>query len=82
MKHNNNAIERYNKEIKRRILVFESFKTLAGARVFLSLRALIYNFINEHSELNGRTPAEAAEIFILLGRNRLLDLIRYATKLR
>jgi len=82
VKHNNNAIERYNKEIKRRILVFESFKTLAGARVFLSLRALIYNFINEHSELNGRTPAEAAEIFIPLGRNRLLDLIKYATRLR
>lgn len=82
VKHNNNAIERYNKEIKRRILVFESFKTIAGARVFLSLRSLIYNFINKHSELNGRTPAEAAEIFIPLGRNKLLDLIKYVAKLR
>ena len=82
VKHNNNAIERYNREIKRRIIVFESFKSIKGAIVFLSLRTLIYNFINSHSELNGRTPAEAAGIFIPLGKNKLLDLIKYVARLR
>lgn len=82
VKHNNNAIERYNREIKRRIIVFDSFRSLEGARVFLSLRATIYNFINTHSELGGLTPAEAASILIPLGKDRLLDLIRYAARLR
>ena len=82
VKHNNNAIERYNKEIKRRIIVFGSFRSFEGARIFLSFRATIYNFVNPHSELNGLTPAEAAEIFIPLGKDRLLNLIKYVSKLR
>ena len=82
VKHNNNAIERYNREIKRRVIVFGSFRSFEVARVFLSFRAIIYNFVNPHSELNGLTPAEAAEIFIPLGKDRLFDLIKYASKLR
>jgi len=82
VKHNNNAIERYNKEIKRRTMVFGSFRSFEGARVFLSFRAIIYNFVNPHSELNGSTPAEAAEIFIPLGKGRMVDLIKYVSKLR
>lgn len=82
VKHNNNAIERYNKEIKRRIIVFGSFRSLEGARVFLSFRAMIHNFVNPHSELNGMTPAEAAGIKKPLGENKLLDLIKYAQKQR
>jgi transposase-like protein len=82
VKHNNNAIERYNKEIKRRTIVFGSFRSFEGARIFLSFRATVYNFVNPHSELDGKTPAEAAEIFIPLGKDRLFDLIIYLTKLR
>ena len=82
VKHNNNAIERHNREIKRRTIVLGSFRSFEGARVFLSLMAAIHNFINPHSELNGLTPAEAAEIFIPLGKDRLLDLIKYVSKLR
>lgn len=82
VKHNNNAIERYNKEIKRRIMVFGSFRSMNGAKVFLSLRAILYNFINPHSELSGKTPAQAADIHLPLGENKLLDLIKYTTKLR
>lgn len=82
VKHNNNAIERYNKEIKRRIIVFGSFRSHEGARVFLSLKAMIYNFVNSHSELEGLTPAEAADIFIPLGKDRLLGLITYVARLR
>lgn len=82
VKHNNNAIERYNQEIKRRVIVFGSFRSLEGARMFLSLRSIIYNFINPHSELNGQTPAETAGIKISLGENRLLNLIKYVARLR
>jgi len=82
VKHNNNTIERYNKEIKRRIIVFGSFRSLNGAKVFLSLRAILYNYINPHSELSGLTPAEAADIHLPLGENKLLELIKYTTKLR
>ena len=82
VKHNNNPIERYNREIKRRIIVFNSFRSFEGARTFLSLKAMIYNFVNPHSELEGLTPAEAAEIHIPLGKDRLLDLIRYMVRLR
>lgn len=80
--HNNNAIERYNKEIKRRLVVFGSFRSLEGARMFLSMKSIIYNFINPHSELNGRTPAQAAGIKIELGENRLLNLIKFAARQR
>lgn len=82
VKHNNNPIERYNKEIKRRIIVFGSFRSINGAKIFLSLRTILYNFVNPHSELSGLTPAQAADITIPLGENKLLDLIKYATKLR
>ena len=82
VKHNNNAIERYNKEIKRRIMVFGSFRKIEGAKIFLSWRTLLYNYVNPHSELSGLTPAQAANITLPLGENKLLDLIKYATKQR
>jgi transposase-like protein len=82
VKHNNNSIERYNKEIKRRIIVFGSFRSLKGAKIFLSMRSILYNYVNPHSELSGLTPAQAAEIILPLGENRLLDLIKYVAKLR
>lgn len=82
VKHNNNAIERHNKEIKRRTIAFGSFRSFEGAEVFLSFMAAVHNFVNPHSELNGLTPAEAAEIVIPLGKDKILDLIRYVSKLR
>lgn len=82
VKHNNNPIERYNQEIKRRIIVFGSFRSFEGARIFLSMKSIIYNFINPHSELSGRTPAEAAGIYIQLHNDKLLNLIQYVARLR
>ena len=82
VKHNNNAIERYNKEIKRRIIVFGRFRSIDGAKIFLSLRTIFYNYVNPHSELSELTPAQAADINLPLGENKLLDLIKYTTKQR
>lgn len=79
LKHNNNAIERYNGKIKDRTKTMRGeFYSFEGGEDFMNLNHIIHNFVNPHQELKGKTPAEAAEIFIPLKRNRLLSLIKYA----
>ena len=81
--HNNNAIERYNGKTKDRIKnIRGGFGSFEGAKAFMDLRRVIYNYVNPHQELKGKTPAEMAEIFLPLGRNKLLNLIRFLAKLR
>ena len=78
LKHNNNAIERYNGKIKDRIKSIRSgFKGFDDARCFMDLRRTIHNFVNPNQELNGKTPAEMAEINLRLGQNKLLSLIKF-----
>ncbi len=77
LEHNNNAIERYNGDIKDRIKIMRGgFKDFKKAEAFLNLRRIIHNFVNPHLSLRERTPAEAAEIDLELGRNKLLNLIK------
>lgn len=81
LKHNNNHIERHNGKTKDRIKVMRGgFRSFEGAETFLNLRHIIHNFVHPHQGLNGRTPAEAAEIKLKLRRNRLLELIKYMAK--
>lgn len=81
--HNNNAIERYNGKTKDRIKnIRGGFGSFEGAKAFMDLRRVIYNYVNPHQELKGKTPAEMAEIILPLGRNKLLNLIRFLAKLR
>jgi len=83
LKHNNNPIERYNGKIKDRIKNIRSgFKSFDDAKCFLDLRRVIHNFVNPNQELNGKTPAEMAEINLNLGRNKLLELIKFLAKSR
>ena len=78
LEHNNNAIERYNGKIKDRVKNIRSgFKSFDDARCFMDLRRIIHNFVNPNQQLNGKTPAEMAEINLKLGRNRLLGLIKF-----
>ena len=78
LKHNNNPIERYNGKIKDRIKNIRSgFKNFDDAEGFMNLRRTIHNFINPNQELGGKTPAEMAGINLKLGRNKLLDLIKF-----
>ncbi len=78
LEHNNNPIERYNGKIKDRIKNIRSgFKSFNDAKHFMDLRKMIYNFVNPHQELQGRTPAEEAGIDLELGRNKLLGLIKF-----
>jgi transposase-like protein len=81
VKHNNNPIERYNREIARRVNALVVFQSFIGAQALLSLRKMIHNYVTIHGSLNGVTPAEAAGIHLPLGQNKLLDLIRLAKKI-
>ena len=78
LEHNNNPIERYNGKIKDRIKNIRSgFKNFDDAKRFMDLRRVIYNFVNPHQQLKGKTPAEMAEIILPLKRNKLLSLIKF-----
>ena len=82
LKHNNNPIERYNGDIKDRIKIMRGgFGSFGGAESFLNLRLILHNFVNPHQQLRENTPAEAAEIKLPLGKNKLLELIRYRVKM-
>lgn len=83
LKHNNNAVERYNGSLKDRIKVMRGgFGSFDGAETFMNLKRVIHNFVNPHQGLKGKTPAEAADVKLPLERNRLLDLIRYVRRSR
>lgn len=77
LKHNNNHIERYNGKIKDRIKIMRGgFRNVRKAGHFMNLKHIIHNFVNPHLQLQERTPAEAAQVDLKLGRNKLLKLIR------
>ena len=81
LEHNNNPIERYNGKIEDRIKTIRGgFGSFEGAKSFMDLRRIINNFVNPNQELNGKTPAEMAEIFLPLKRNKLLSLVEYCAR--
>ncbi|MBI5036864.1 DDE-type integrase/transposase/recombinase [Candidatus Micrarchaeota archaeon] len=80
LEHNNNAIERYNSSIEDRVKTMRDFGSHPGAKCFLDLNRVLHNFVNPHMSLKGRTPAEAARVNVRLGREKLLNLIRFHAK--
>ncbi|MDP3640055.1 MAG: hypothetical protein Q8R53_02520 [Nanoarchaeota archaeon] len=78
VKHNNNAVERHNRELSRRFDALNVFQTHEGAQATSTLCKVLHNYVNPHSMLHGRTPAQCAELALPLGTNRLLDLIQIA----
>ena len=83
IKHNNNPVERYNGKLNDRLKIIRGgFRNFGGARSFMDLQRILHNFVNPHQELNGKTPAEMAEIILPLRRNKLLNLIRFLAKSR
>lgn len=67
VEHNNNPIERYNQDIKDRYKTTRHWGNFSSAKKILKMRQIIHNFVNPHQQIKGKTPAEAAEIDILLG---------------
>jgi len=53
------------------------FKNFYDTENFMNLRRIINNYVNPHQELKGKTPAEEANIKLNLGRNKLMDLIKF-----
>jgi putative transposase len=71
---NNNLVERLHGTVRERDKTMRGLKKeesdiLKGLRIY-------YNFIRPHMALNGKTPAEVANINLQLGQNRWEDLIR------
>jgi transposase-like protein len=80
LKHNNNAVERHNRELSRRFEVLNVFQTHEGASATSTLLKILHNYITPHSALGGKTPAEKAEMILPLGTNKLLEMIKLARK--
>jgi hypothetical protein len=56
------------------------FGSFERAEAFMNLQRVVHNFVNPHQGLQGKTPAEIAEIKLDLGRSKLLSLIKYVAK--
>lgn len=77
-RENNNTVERLHGTIRERDKVMRALKKqesdiIEGLRIY-------YNFIRPHQALNGKTPAEVANINLELGQNRWESLIRQSKK--
>lgn len=79
-KHNNNPIERDNREVKQRYHSMIEFKKVRSANTILDFFDLYDNYIDKirlKGEKRWRTPAERANIKLDLGNKyRFLNLIR------
>ena len=73
--HNNNKMERMNGEIRDREKVMRGIKTM-DSPIFKGYQ-IYHNYIREHEGLNGKTPAEAANIHIE-GVNKWITIIQNA----
>jgi hypothetical protein len=52
-----------------------------GAESLSYLHKILHNYVNPHTELKGKTPAEAAELRLSLGENKLLNLIKLSKRI-
>lgn len=75
---NNNMMERLNGTIREREKVTRNLKEQTPL-IIEGLRNY-YNLIRPHQALNGKTPAQQANIELELGKNRWLSLIRQTQK--
>ena len=80
LKHNNNRVERHNRELSRRFDALNVFQSHLGAQSTSTLCGIVHNYITPHNMLAGKTPAEAADLALPLGENKLLSLIQIAKK--
>jgi putative transposase len=80
-KANNNMVERMQGSIREREKVMRALKkneenpAIDGFRIY-------YNFIRPHQALDGKTPAETANLDLDLGENKWLSLIRQSAENR
>ena len=75
---NNNIIERLQGTVRERDKVMRGFKKEESAQKILDGFRAYYNFIRPHQALQGKTPAEIANISLNLKGNKWLEFIRQA----
>ena len=74
----NRPIERYHNEIRERLKARRGLGNDKSAQTFSELLKINHNFVKPHQGLDGKTPAQAANIDLNLGDNKYLDLIKQA----
>jgi transposase-like protein len=80
LKYNNNPIERDQRRIRQFTNPKGSFQAHQSAQEQLYLYDAFHNFIFPHQGLDGKTPGDKAEINLPLGRNKLLGMIKLASR--
>jgi transposase-like protein len=78
-RENNNMVERLHGTVRERDKVMRGLKRNPTNDVIEGFR-IYYNFIRPHMALNGKTPAEMANINLQLEQNRWESLIRQSLK--
>ena len=76
----NRPIERYHNEIRERLKARRGLGNDESAQTFSELLKINHNFVKPHQGLDGKTPAQAANIDLNLGTNKYLDLIKQSAK--
>jgi len=74
----NSRIERFHGTVREREKVMRSLKHEKSGQELLNAYRVWYNYVRPHMGLGGLTPAQAAEIPLDLGHNKMLNLIRKA----
>lgn len=78
-KSNNNMVERMQGSIREREKVMRALKKKQDNQVIDGYR-IYYNFIRPHQSLDGKTPAEMANLDLNLGQNKWLSLIKQSVE--
>jgi len=79
---NNNMVERLHGTIRERNKVMRGLEDKETAQTIIDGFRIYYNFIRPHQALNGKTPAEQAEMNLKLGQNKWLSLVKRSIKNR
>ena len=75
---NNNMVERLHGTIRERNKTMRGLDNEQTAQTIMDGMRIYYNFIRPHMALNGKTPAEMANIDLNLEGNRWMALIKKA----
>jgi len=77
---NNNMVERLHGTIRQRNKVMRGLDEETTAQTMMEGMKIYYNFIRPHMTLNGKTPAEEANINLNLEGNKWFSLIKKSTQ--
>jgi putative transposase len=76
---NNNIIERLHGTIRERNKVMRGLGNNGSSEAMMDGYRTYYNFVRPHMGLNGKTPAEVANLLLPLEENKWLSLIKLTT---